>query len=291
MKQLSIVSGKGGTGKTSLAACFASLAAREGGIQAVSVDCDVDASNLHLLLGGKTVLEEPFSGPKVAVAPDKSLPLSDECRDSCVFGAISELEIDPLLCVGCGACLLSRPDAGITMEERQTGILYRNETEYGDLFHARLFPGNPGFGGMITRLRKRAEEIAMKKEGGWILIDGSPGIGCQVIASLAGADLAIVVTEPSRSGLHDAERILSLLQHFGIKALACINKYDLNPHHCRDMERELAERGIPVAGKIPYDPAVTEAVTRGVPLVDCGKGDAADAIERTYNDVMEELRD
>lgn len=291
MKQLSIVSGKGGTGKTILAASFASLAARAGGTKAVSVDCDVDASNLHLLLGGETVFEEAFIGPKVAVAPDESLPLSGECRASCVFGAISELGIDPLLCVGCAACLLACPEAGITLEERQTGILYRNDSKYGSLFHARLFPGNPGFGGMITQLRKRAEELTLREGGSRVLIDGSPGIGCQVIASLAGADLALVVTEPTRSGLHDAERVLSLLRHFGIRALACINKHDLNQQHCRDLQRELAERGIPVAGRIPYDPAVTEAVIRGVPLVDHGKSKAADAIEETYHIVMEELRD
>lgn len=288
MKQLSIVSGKGGTGKTSLAASFAALVSNG---SAISVDCDVDASNLHLLLGGETVLEEPYFGPKVAVAPDESLPLSEECRDSCVFGAISELEISPLFCVGCGACLLACPGAGITMEERRTGTLYRSDSEYGVLIHARLFPGNPGFGGMITQLRKRAEELAMGREGSVILIDGSPGIGCQVIASLAGADLALVVTEPSRSGLHDAGRILSLLQHFGIKTLACINRHDINPQYCRDIERECAARGIPVAGRIPYDPLFTEAVTAGTPLVTRGKSDAAEAIELTFNNVMEELRD
>lgn len=287
MKQLVIVSGKGGTGKTSLVACFAALLAGDKRPSAVIVDCDVDASNLHLLLGGKVISEEPFFGPKVAAAPDGSLPLSDECQASCVFGAISELEIDRLLCVGCGACLVSCPEAEIKLEERKAGIIYRSDTPYGSLFHSRLFPGNPGFGGLIAELRKGAEELALEKDGSLVLIDGSPGIGCQVIASLAGADLALVVTEPSRSGIHDMGRILSLIQHFGTRAVACINRRDLNLNLCRDLERECRTRGVPVAGRIPYDPLFTEAVNAAVPLVDYGESAASAEIKNIFGVLME----
>ncbi len=269
MKQLVIISGKGGTGKTSLAACFAALE-RERGPAPVMVDCDVDAANLHLLLGGEETASRPFFGPELAVIDRGRVADPEKCGESCRFGAISGLEVDPYLCVGCGVCRLVCGEEAVEMTGQEGGTIRERETPYGKLFHAELEPGRPGFGGLITALRARGEEEALRRPEGLLLIDGSPGIGCQVIASLTGCDLALLVTEPGRGALHDLERINRLLGFFGIRTLVAINRCDLDRSLLGETERYCRERGLEIAGRIPFDDRFREAAVSGRPAVELG---------------------
>jgi MinD superfamily P-loop ATPase len=266
MKQLVIISGKGGTGKTVLSACFATLARKK-----VMVDCDVDAANLYLLLQPEIQEEHSFSGGKKArVDPDKCTGCWN-CLDVCRFSAISEEEdgkisIDPISCEGCGICSYICPTKSIAMEKRVSGKWFVSRTKYGPFVHARLGIGEENSGKLVAEIRKKANEIAEKAALDLVIIDGPPGTGCPVIASLSGSDLALIVTEPTLSGIHDMERVIGVAEHFRIETAVCINKYDINfAHSCR-IEKWCEERSIPVLGKIPFDEVVTKAVSQGMPV-------------------------
>jgi len=264
MKQVAVVSGKGGTGKTSLAASFAVLAGK-----VVVADCDVDAADLHLLLQPKIVSKQEFKGSKLAVIDDAKCIKCGLCEEACRFSAIKDLKIDPLLCEGCGVCVHVCPEAAITLKEKVAGYAYISETKYGPLSHARLNAAEANSGKLVTLVRRNAEELASKGDYDLILIDGSPGIGCPVIASLTGVDLAVIIVEPTMSGLHDLERVLDLTNHFKITSGVCINFYDINEENTEKIAAFCAERGVPILGKIPFDPSVTKAMVSGKPVVEC----------------------
>lgn len=289
MKQLVIISGKGGTGKTSIAAAFAALEKNSGRPAPVIVDCDVDAPNLHLLLKGRVVGSAPFTGPEVAVIEPARVIDRDKCEKSCVFGAISGLKVDPLSCVGCGVCRLACGEDAVRMEKRETGTVYESDTPYGKFFHAELLPGRPGFGGMVTALRMKGEAEALRRPGTLLLIDGSPGVGCQVIASLTGCDLALVVTEPGKGAFHDLERICRLLRHFDIKTFVLINRHDLDRNLTAEIERFCARDALKIAGKIPFHDAFRQAVIAGKPVVECGEDKLTDKIEEAYGKIRRAL--
>ena len=202
MKQVVVISGKGGTGKTSITGCLAALARKNLSTPPVIVDCDVDAPNLHLLLGGAEVSREQFSGPKLAVIDRAKVLDQARCESSCRFGAINGLEVDPSKCVGCGVCELVCGSGSVKMVDRESATIFERDTPYGKMFHGRLRPGQPGFGGLITALRMKGEQVAVASPGSLLLLDGSPGLGCQVIASLTGCDLALLVTEPGLGALY-----------------------------------------------------------------------------------------
>jgi len=288
MKQLVIISGKGGTGKTSLAACFTALE-KENGTAPVVVDCDVDAANLHLLLGGETVATASFSGPELAVIDRGRVADREKCETSCRFGAISGLEVDPFLCVGCGVCGLVCGEGAVRMEKREAGTIYDRNTPYGKLFHAELEPGRPGFGGLITALRTRGEEEALRRPGSLLLIDGSPGIGCQVIASLTGCDLALVVTEPGKGAFHDFERIYQLLRFFGMKTRIVINRSDLDRSLLRETERYCFSHDLEIAGRIPFNDIFRQAAVAGRPAVELGDEKLNSLIRGIYQNVRSAL--
>jgi MinD superfamily P-loop ATPase len=280
MKQMAVVSGKGGTGKTSLVASIASLA--QGRV--VIADCDVDAPDLHLILRPELKEEREFLGIKKAVIDPSKCILCGSCEEHCCFGAVCDSEVDPLFCEGCGVCRLVCPADAVSMVDCLAGYAYVSETRFGPLAHADLFPGEEASGKLVAIVREMARETAESRKMELVLIDGSPGIGCPVIASLTGVDLALVVTEPTISAVHDLERILGVIEHFQIKAAVCINKYDLNPDFACRIEYICSERSIEVAGKLPFDQAVVEAMILGEPVIQLG-GPAAEGIEKLWRAV------
>lgn len=263
MKQIAILSGKGGTGKTTVTASFAALSKN-----AVFADCDVDASNLHLLLNPKIEKTIDFKGLKLAVVDHDRCTRCGLCEDKCRFNAINEFEVDPIKCEGCGVCVKVCPSEAIEFIERICGQAYMSWTIYGPMSHARLKPGMGNSGMLVSLVRQNAKSLA--EEGGkdLVLVDGPPGIGCPVIASLSEIDRCLVVVEPTLSGIHDLKRALELLDHFGVDPLVCVNKHDLNDENTGAIEEFCDEEGIVVIGHVPFDPVVTEAMVSGHPVVE-----------------------
>lgn len=288
MKELVVLSGKGGTGKTSLTAAFATLAQN-----AVVADCDVDASNLHLLL--HPVLRESgeFTGGHVASIREEDCTSCGLCATLCRFGAVSvnggKYSISN--CEGCGVCVEFCPTNAIDWEPSISGAWMVSDSAYGPMAHARLRPGAENSGKLVSRVRDLAREQSIARNADLILVDGPPGIGCPVIASLAGADAALIVTEPTPSGIHDLERILELANHFGIDARILVNKSDLNRDRTQDIWDLAARRGIVVVGILPYSPLFVESQVVGNPvLVHFPESEIADRIREIWNEVETWLR-
>lgn len=283
MKEIVVISGKGGTGKTSLVASFASLAASTRDI--VLADCDVDAPDLHLLLRPQVREVYEFRASRKASIDARKCTGCGLCESHCRFDAIRGAHVDPLSCEGCGVCHWVCPVQAVTMSEELSGYWYVSETPYGPMVHARLEPGEENSGRLVAVVRKRAKELAEQRGARFLITDGPPGIGCPVISTVSGADLAVVVTEPTLSGLHDLGRALDVCRHFGVPAAVCINRYDLHPAGAQDIERECRSRGIPLAGCIPYDPVFTEAIVSGKPLVEFTDGEVREAVRKVWHEV------
>ena len=283
MKSVLFLSGKGGTGKTSLAGAFAYLMDNK-----VLSDCDVDAANLHLLLDPRIEEEGEFQGSKVAVKDDQRCINCGECERVCRFHAIDEnFNIDPYLCEGCGACAYVCPTDAITLVPQVSGRWYTAHTRLGPLASAELYPGEETSGKLVTLVKQKAYALAKESEAEWLLIDGSPGIGCPVIASVSGASAVILVTEPSLSGLHDLERILQVVRHFRIPAYLVINKYDLNEEISAQIEEFAQENELPLLGRIPYDPKVPGMMIQGKSAVEDAESAAGKAMREIYSRFME----
>lgn len=263
MKEIIILSGKGGTGKTTITASFAALSRN-----LVIADCDVDAPDLHMLLHPLAVQNQEFEGPELAEIDAEKCVECGLCQKACRFGAIADFRVDPILCEGCGTCTVICPEAAVFMMKRVSGEAYISKTKYGLLSHALLSPGGANSGKLVTLVRRNAKEIAEKGRSDLILIDGPPGIGCPVIASVTGADAGVIVTEPTISGIHDMKRVLQLLAHFDIQPLVCINKYDLNPQNSTNIERFCSRQRIDVVGRVSFDSVVTKAMVFEVPVVE-----------------------
>ena len=284
MKQIAVVSGKGGTGKTSLVASLAALARG----RAVYADCDVDAPDLHLILQPTIVERRDFFGINRASIDDSKCTQCGSCQEACRFEAIRDFQVNPALCEGCGVCKLVCPADAVALTERLAGHAYISDTRFGPLVHAELFPGEEASGKLVAMVREMARLLAASKTLHLVLIDGSPGTGCPVIASLTGVDLALVVTEPTITAEHDLERILDVADHFGINTAVCINKYDLNPEAAKRIESLCQERAVMVAGRLPYHPSVAEAMVTGRAVVETG-GPVAEAIREMYNILEKQL--
>ncbi|MFZ3134659.1 MAG: ATP-binding protein [Methanothrix sp.] len=284
MKQVAIVSGKGGTGKTSIIASLAALA--QG--RAVFADCDVDAPDLHLILCPEILERREFYGIKRAFIDKEKCIQCGICQDACRFGAISDFEVDTPLCEGCGVCQLVCPEDAVEMRDVQAGEAYISQTRFGPMVHAELYPGEEASGKLVAMVREMARDLAAEKNLDLILIDGSPGIGCPVIASLTGVDLALVVTEPTVTGEHDLVRLLDVAGHFGIKTTVCINKYDLNPEAARQIEELCGKRGVKIAGRLPYHTSVIDAMVKALAVVEIG-GPVAEAIEEMWKGLEGQL--
>ena len=286
MKQITVISGKGGTGKTTLVGSFAALAENK-----VIADCDVDAPDLHLLLHPEIIKKEEFKGLKVAVMDKTKCVECGSCEEACRFNAISVSDnasgyaVNPARCEGCGACVFVCEQEAITLKERVSGYAFVSKTKYGTMAHAELNIAEEASGKLVTVVRNNAQQVAEGEGCELILIDGAPGIGCPVIASLTGVDLALIVTEPTMSGLHDLERIMDVTRHFGIASVVCINKYDINEENSKRITEFCRQRGIEVVGNIPYDPVVTEAMVAGMPVVEFSEGKVSEAIKDVWKSI------
>jgi MinD superfamily P-loop ATPase len=268
MKQLILLSGKGGTGKTSLTAAFAHLAAESQlAGQVILADADVDAANLELVLQPKLIESQDFKGGKVAVIDQNSCASCGDCQAICRFDAINFTEglyvVDPIACDGCAACVYHCPTESIAMHEQVAGKFYFSESRYGPLYHANLFPGQENSGKLVTLVKQRARLQALDENRELVIVDGPPGIGCPVISAVSGADLALVVAEPTVSGVHDMHRALDTLKHFGVRALVCINKADIFPAGADEIEAFCRQQGIETVGRIPFDLTVASAMVAG----------------------------
>lgn len=266
-----IVSGKGGTGKTTLAAVFAQLASSE-----LVVDCDVEASNLHLLLARSEKSRQQFSGAKLATATANECIECGLCTSTCRFDAIENGKVDGLRCEGCGACVYVCPVDHLVLEDKITGETVLSTTDYGLMSRAEMEPGEEGSGKLVTEIRRLGRLAAM--EAPLTLLDGPPGIGCAVIASMTGVQMALVVAEASLSGLSDAERIIQLLQQMDVKTMLCINRADVSPELTQRLEQLCSEKGVILVGKIPYDKTVVEAQRQGRSLLEYPDSEATKAI-------------
>ncbi len=284
MKQLVVISGKGGTGKTTITASLASLA--EGG--AVVADCDVDAPDLHLLLKPEIRETFDFLGLQTARIDPEKCTECGECERACRFDAIHDFQVDPRGCEGCKVCTVVCPSEAISMVDSVSGHAYVSGTRFGTMVHADLFPGEEASGKLVTMVRELAFKVAEREEKDLILIDGSPGIGCPVIASITGTDLALIMTEPSISGAHDLERILGVTEHFGVEALVCVNKFDLNPEMTDRISNLCRELGVDLVGKLPFDPGVVEAMILGKTLVEV-ESPVGDAIRSVWDQIKKKL--
>ena len=284
VKEVVVLSGKGGTGKTSIVASFAAIAKNK-----VLTDCDVDAADLHLLLSPTEEEKHEFWSGQVAVIDEDKCTQCGLCQDVCRFDAIADFEVDPISCEGCAFCHNVCPADAITMVECLSGHWYVSNTRYGPLVHARLGIAQENSVRLVALARQNARLLAEKAGLEYIITDGPPGIGCPVISSISGAHLALAVTEPTLSGIHDLERVIGVCYHFGIPALVCINKYDINEDNTRHIEQYCRSQGVEVVSTIPLDNVVTEALVHGVPVVEYSRNKVSQEIEKTWQAVSQAL--
>ncbi len=282
MEEIVVISGKGGTGKTTLTASFAVLA--EG--DAVMADADVDAANLSLLLTPEQLESHQFIASSVAVLDRECCTECGLCRELCRFEAISEdYRIDPLSCEGCTVCSRACPEEAIAMNEVVSGHWFLSQTPYGKLVHARLGIAEENSGRLVTLVRNQARELAKGEQKRFLLTDGPPGIGCPVIASLSGATKALIVTEPTISGIHDLKRVLLVCRQFEVPPAVCINRCDLDKENTRAIEDYCAAESVEVAAKIPFYREITEALVKARPVVSYTSGPAAGDIARLWGNI------
>jgi len=290
MKQILVISGKGGTGKTVLTSSLAVLAKG-----AVLADCDVDAADLHLLLHPVVKEVQDFwSGQKAAIDDEQCINCG-RCLSLCRFeavktlknqnGSLKKLAIDPVACEGCRVCYYTCPVDAIRMEDRLSGQLFISETKYGPMVHAKLGIAEENSGKLITLVKQKAQEIAEAEGKTWLIIDGPPGIGCPVIAALARVDLALIVTEPTLSGIHDMERVVDLAAHFGVTTKVVINKCDINWNNTQAIEEVCQRREIEVIGRLPFSEEVVRSLVLGIPVVEFSHGEIAEEIATLWRKI------
>jgi len=295
MKELVVISGKGGTGKTSVVASFAALAEK-----AVVADCDVDAADLHLVLEPRIVKRGPFSGgSRARIMPDHCTACG-KCEEVCRFDSIfydgpgndtvqKTFRVDPIACEGCGVCAWFCAESAIVFAPANNGEWFVSETRLGPMVHAKLGIAEENSGKLVSLVRAETKKLAAKRNLDLAIIDGSPGIGCPVIASITAVDLVLVVTEPTLSGLHDLGRVAELTRHFGIKTLVCVNKWDLNAELTAKIEADALRLGVEAVGRIRYDRAVTEAQINKQSLVEYTEASAAADVKEVWSRVSEKL--
>jgi len=293
MKEIVIISGKGGTGKTSITASFASLANGK----AVLADCDVDAADLHLILNPSIINSTVFrSGHKAAIRTEACNGCG-KCMELCRFDAVRKIEtdkikkysIDSVRCDGCGVCFRFCPENAIDFKEEICGDWFISDTRFGKMVHAKLGIAADNSGKLVTLVRTEAKKIAVENNAEFVIIDGSPGIGCPVIASLTAADCALIVTEPTVSGDHDFRRIASLTSKLGIKTIVCVNKWDINPDFTEQIKTFTETNDMTFAGVIRYDKTVSTAQRAQKTVTEFSSGGAAEDIRMIWDSVTQSL--
>jgi MinD superfamily P-loop ATPase len=285
MRQLTLISGKGGTGKTTIAGAFAVLAKHK-----VMADCDVDAADLHLIMDAKIQQTETFYGGRSPVVDVEKCTQCGICTDLCRFDAINDGVVDIVSCDHCGLCSHGCPENAIAMVEDLSGNWFVSGTPHGPLVHARLGIGEENSGKLVTAVRKKASEIAEKENRDLVIIDGPPGIGCPVMASVAGVDMVLAISEPTLSGMHDLDRILELSRHFQIPAKVCINKFDINSKLTHEIERACHEKGAEVISKLPFDRCVIDSLVMKKTVIDHPCGEVTSRIKAMWKTIEAELR-
>ena len=288
MKEIVVISGKGGTGKTSITASFAYL----GGKDIVVADCDVDAADMHLLLEPDFAKSEDFYSGFIAKIDQNKCTQCGICADICRFEAIPVINgqhrVDQLDCEGCGYCPRVCPTDAIIMEEQNVGQWYVSTTKAGSpMVHARLGIGAENSGKLVAHVKKEAKNIAQQSHKNFILVDGSPGIGCPVVSSLSGANFVVLVTEPTVSGLHDLIRVHELVKKFNIRAGCIINKSDLNLQVCEEIEDFLKKENIVLISRLPYDETFTKAMTEGQTIVEYKKNGITATLKKSWEKVKQ----
>ncbi len=284
MQEVVVLSGNGGTGKTSIVGSFAALAKSK-----ILVDCDVDAATLHLLLQPAIREKHEFWSGQVAGINGEKCTQCGLCQEYCRFAAIKDFNVDAISCEGCSFCSHICPAEAITMKENMAGHWFISDTRYGSLVHARLGIAQENSGKLVALVRQQARQMAEKSGANYIISDGPPGIGCPVISSLSGANLALLVTEPTLSGIHDLERVFGVCHHFGVPALVCINKYDINEDNTRQIEKFCLSQGVEVAARIPFDNTVTKAMVEGLPVVEYSRNGVFHQIEALWELISKSL--
>jgi MinD superfamily P-loop ATPase len=291
VRQLVILSGKGGTGKTTVAAALAHLASRE--LAIVLADADVDAANLELVLDPDKLETHDFMSGQLALVDPETCSACGVCAEVCRFDAVipgdEAYRIDSLSCEGCAACFYQCPEEAIRMEEQHAGQWFRSNSRFGPLFHAHLFAGQENSGKLVTLVKQQGRLLALDTGAALLLVDGPPGIGCPVISASAGADVALHVVEPTVSGVHDLARIMATTDHFGVPSLVVINKADLNPARADEIAAFCAEREAALVGRIPYDDAVTEAMVQGRPVTAYTDGPVTEALRDVWEQVKQQI--
>jgi MinD superfamily P-loop ATPase len=289
MNEIVIISGKGGTGKTSLTASFALLADN-----AVLADCDVDAADLHLVLSPRNSVSHEFISGHVAFIDQAKCHNCGKCYDICRFGAVNRQNnftkniytIDPLACDGCKVCVHFCPVNAIEFTPRNCGKWFISDTKIGKMVHAKMSAGAENSGKLVSLIRENARKIASDQKNNLIIIDGPPGIGCPVIASITGASLVIIVTEPTLSGEHDLKRVLSLTNHFGIKTMLIVNKWDINSQMTSRIENLAGKMNVTSLGRIVYDKNVTLAQENAKAVVEIPDSPAAENIKTIWTNLL-----
>ena len=285
MKQLTVISGKGGTGKTTVTAAFASLAKN-----AVLADCDVDAADLHLILSPTIKETMEFKGLKIAKKDPAKCISCGKCLEHCRFDAIDEnYDIKNTGCEGCGVCEYVCPADAISLVDRISGHAYLSETRFGPMAHAVLKTAEEASGMLVSLVRENAKRLARESGRDLIIIDGPPGIGCPVISAIAGVDLVLIVSEPTVSGIHDAERVIGVTKHFRIPSLLLVNKFDLNLDMTEKLEKFCLDNGVALAGRLPYDNVTTEAMIASKTVIEHSDEEFAKEMERIWLKVRESL--
>ena len=292
MREIVVVSGKGGTGKTSLSAAFTYLE----GENALACDCDVDAANMHLLLDASFDNQRDFYSGEVALIDEELCTNCGKCADVCRFDAIHMIDgqhkVDPISCEGCHYCSKVCKTKAIEMKTQKAGDIYTSNIKSNtQMVHAKLGFGAENSGKLVAKVKQDAKLMALQKNKAYVITDGSPGIGCPVISSLSGANLVVLVTEATVSGLHDLQRVLKLVKTFNLKAVCIINKYDLNLGMADDIEKFLKEEDIEVIGKLPYDETFTKALAKAQTIIEYDeKSKLAELIKENWIKIKKEIK-
>ncbi|PKL37466.1 MAG: (4Fe-4S)-binding protein [Spirochaetae bacterium HGW-Spirochaetae-1] len=285
MKELVVISGKGGTGKTSITASLSSLAENK-----VVADCDVDAADMHLILKPRVQFEEEFEGGRMAVIDPAACTSCGECTRLCRFDAIKVTDgvysVKKLSCEGCNVCAHFCPVGAIEMKDKIAGKWFISDTRHGPFVHAAMNIAEENSGKLVTKVRQEAKKIAVEKGLDFIITDGSPGIGCPVIASITGADQVLIVTEPTVSGYHDMRRTVELISHFRIPGMVCINKYDLNMDVVAEIEEFCKTNGIEVIARVPYDRDFTRAMLNAQSIIEYSGGTTSAIIRAMWEKIL-----
>lgn len=278
--ELVVLSGKGGTGKTTIATALGELSK-----DVVRIDCDVDAPNFYLFYEGRDIKKETFIGGKKALIDNRICKKCGMCEVVCKFLAIENYKINPFICEGCGACTLVCKYDAIQLKDKKVADIFLTELNKGIISRAKMEIGSDGSGKLIAQLRKN-----VNADGKLTIVDGSPGIGCSVISSITGSDAVLVVTEPTKSGLKDLMRVVKLCEHFDIYTMVCINKYDINNEMSIEIEDFTISKGLKLVGKIPYDNIVMKSINELKPITNYSESIAKSAIEDMWNNIKNNIK-